>query len=236
MCDKMSLLCNTGLVSGLGLVFDLDGVIVDSNPIHSACWREYLRRHGKGATRDFDQNMYGRRNDEIVREVFGADLDPAEILWHGAAKEALYREVMGPVLEEQLVPGVLAFLERHRAAPMGVATNAEPANVEFVLDRGGMRRFFRVVIDGEQVSRPKPDPEVYLRTAELLGVAPADCIVFEDSRAGVEAARAAGARVVALRTTHGEFRDVDLSIRDFLDAELDPWLLRQKPAGVQAVG
>jgi beta-phosphoglucomutase-like phosphatase (HAD superfamily) len=86
------------------LIFDLDGVIVDSNPIHSKIWRVYLRRHGIEAPGDFDQKMFGRRNDEIVRKVFGADLDPAEVLRRGAAKEALYREVMGPVLKEHLVP------------------------------------------------------------------------------------------------------------------------------------
>lgn len=227
----MGVLSDFGLVSGLGLIFDLDGVIVDSNPIHSAVWRIYLARHGVVVAEDFDQRMFGRRNDEIVWEVFGADLDPAEAFQHGAAKEALYREVMGPVLREHLVPGLVPFLERHRDVPTGVATNAEPANVAFVLGSGGVGQYFHVVVDGAQVSRPKPDPEIYLRTAELLHLPPANCIVFEDSRAGAEAARAAGARVVALRTTHDRLPNAELSIRDFLDPELEPWLSEQRPAG-----
>ena len=225
----MGVLSDCGLASGLGLVFDLDGVIVDSNPIHSAVWRIYLARHGVAAAEDFDQKMFGRRNDEIVREVFGADLDPAEVFRHGAAKEALYREMMRPVLKEHLVPGLAPFLERHRNVPAGVATNAEPANADFVLGTGGVGRYFRVVVNGAQVSRPKPDPEIYLRTAELLRLPPANCIVFEDSRTGVEAARAAGARVVGLRTTHDRLPNVDLSIRDFLDPELELWLSVQRP-------
>jgi beta-phosphoglucomutase family hydrolase len=227
----MSFLSKTGLVSGLGLIFDLDGVIVDSNPIHSKIWRVYLRRYGIEAPGDFDQKMFGRRNDEIVRKVFGANLNSAEIIRHGAAKEALYREVMGPVLKEHLVPGLVAFLERHNSVPMGVATNAEPANADFVLDTAGVRQYFRAVVDGDDVSRPKPDPEIYLRAAELLGLPPANCIVFEDSLTGVEAARAACSRVVALKTTHDQLPSVDLSIRDFLDAELEPWLSRQRPIG-----
>lgn len=227
----MAVLSDTGFVSGLGLVFDLDGVIVDSNPIHSLSWRVYLRRHGIEAPEDFDQKMFGRRNDEIVRGIFGADVDAAEVFRHGAAKEELYREMMGPVLEEHLVLGLRSFLDRHHDVPMGVATNAERANVDFVLGSGGLRRHFRVVLDGGQVARSKPDPEIYLRAAELLGLPPANCIVFEDSRAGVEAARAAGARVVALTTTHEEFPGVDLSIRDYLDVELEPWLSGQRRVG-----
>jgi beta-phosphoglucomutase family hydrolase len=224
-------LAHTALVSGLGLVFDLDGVIVDSNPVHEVSWREYLRCQGVQAPEGFEQRMYGRRNDDIVRDLFGADIGPAEIVRHGTAKEALYREMMRPVLREHLVPGVASFLERHRDVPMAVATNGERANADLVLESGGLRRYFRFVVDGGMVSRPKPDPEIYLRTAELLGLPPADCIVFEDSLAGVEAARAAGTRVVALTTTHDSFAGTALSIRDFLDAELELWLSSQKAVG-----
>ncbi|MFB3779520.1 MAG: HAD family hydrolase [Bryobacteraceae bacterium] len=216
-------------MSGLGLIFDLDGVIVDSNPVHTVSWRVYLRRCGMEPPENFERRMYGLRNDDIVRDLFGAGLDPAEVSRHGSDKEALYRELMRPVLHEHLVPGLVSFLERHREVPMAVATNGERANAEFVLEGGEVRRYFRVVVDGGQVSRPKPDPEIYLRAAELLGMPPADCIVFEDSVAGVEAARAAGTRVVALTTTHKQFESVELKIQDFLDAELEPWLSRQRP-------
>jgi beta-phosphoglucomutase len=222
---------HTGLVSGLGLIFDLDGVIVDSNPVHTVSWRVYLRRCGMEPPENFERRMYGRRNDDIVRDLFGAGLDAAEVSRHGTEKEALYREMMRPVLQSHLVPGVVSFLERHRDVPMAVATNGERANAEFVLECGGVGPYFRVVVDGGQVSRPKPHPEIYLRAAGLLDLPPADCIVFEDSLAGVEAARAAGTRVVALTTTHEEFECVALNIQDFLDAELERWLSRQRPVG-----
>ena len=213
----------------LALVFDIDGVIVDSNPVHIVAWHEYLRSFGVKAPMDFEQGMFGKRNDEIVRSVFGPGPSDADVWRRGEEKERLYREMMGPVLERHLVPGFMDFLGRHRAVPMAVATNAERANVDFVLDGAGIRDYFRVVLDGGQVRRPKPAPDIYLRAAELLGAPPADCIVFEDSHAGVEAARLSGARVVGLLTTHPELARVDLMIQDFLDPVLETWLRGQMP-------
>jgi beta-phosphoglucomutase len=217
---------------GLVLVFDLDGVIVDSNRVHSAAWGEYLRRCGREKPEDFDVRMFGRHNDDIVRDVFGRDLEPAEVLRRGADKERLYREMMGPVLRAHLVPGVESFLERHWDVPMAVATNGEAANAEFVLSASGLRKYFRAVVNGDQVRRPKPDPEIYFRTAGILGVSPVNCIVFEDSIAGVEAARAAGARVVAVNATQpiSKFPEVEMMVRDFLDPGLESWLREQQSA------
>jgi HAD superfamily hydrolase (TIGR01509 family) len=213
---------------GPALIFDLDGVIVDSNPVHIVCWREYLRRNGIAAPEGFEQRMFGRRNDDIVRDLFGDGLEPEEVARHGADKEAFYRETMGPALRDHLLPGLTAFLERHRDRPMAVATNGEPANAAFVLDAGGLRAYFRAVVDGHQVERPKPDPQIYLRTAEILRVRPQECVVFEDSYAGVAAAAAAGARVVGVTTTHADLPGVELRIQDFLDPRLEPWLQGQQ--------
>ena len=205
-------------------IFDVDGVIVDSNPVHVEVWREYLRRCGIVIDGTLPDRMYGRRNDDIVRDLIGGPLTPEEVDAHGAAKEALYREVMRPQLMQRLVPGVVEFLRKHAGGPMGVASNAEPANVEFILREAGLWDHFSVVVDGHQVERPKPEPEIFLRAAGLLGQAPEDCIVFEDSLAGVEAARASGAMVVALRTTHAGFSGAHLVIDNFLSPDLEPWL------------
>jgi len=130
-------------------------------------------------------------------------------------------------MEESLVPGLRPFLERFRGAPMAVATNAEPENVDFVLDRAGLRQYFRVVVDGHQVSHPKPHPEIYLRAAELLGIAPANCIVLEDSHAGVAAARAAGMRVAGLGTTFVNLPGADVMADNFCNGTLTAWLAQQ---------
>jgi beta-phosphoglucomutase-like phosphatase (HAD superfamily) len=112
--------------------------------------------------------------------------------------------------------------------PLAVGTNAEPANVDFTLDGAGVRQYFRAIVDGSQVARAKPAPDVYLRGAELLGVDPANCIVFEDSPVGIEAARAAGMRVVGLLTHASSLGNVDLAVRDFLQPELASWLAMQQ--------
>ncbi len=217
--------------SGLALVFDMDGVILDSNPTHREAWAAYNRRFGIQTGEAIQQRMYGKRNDEIVRDFFGSGLTPEEVLAHGAAKESLYRQMMAPRLAASLVAGVTRFLQNRNGAPAGLATNAERANVDFVLDGLGLRSCFQAVVDGHQVSRPKPHPEIYLQVAELLGADPRNCVVFEDSHTGVAAARAAGARVVGLRTTHKEFKNIDLTVDDFRSPELKQWLETQKPVG-----
>ena len=181
------------LAQGLGLIFDLDGVIVDSMPVHARAWRRYLESLGYDAG-DITSRMHGRRNDEIIRGFLGPYASPHDIAEHGAAKERLYREMLGSRLPAHLVPGVTAWLAGVTGAPVALATNAERANVDFVLDRANLRPRFPVIVDGSQVPRPKPAPDVYLRAAAELGIPPRNCIVFEDSPVGVEAARAAGMR------------------------------------------
>src|SRR5262249_14598891 len=157
-------------------VLDMDGVIVDSNPLHTRAWSEYNHRFGIDVGDRLAEMMYGRRNDQIVRVFFGEGLSDEQVAAHGAAKEELYRELLGSRVAENLVRGVQPFLAQHAGQPVGLATNAEPANVDFILDRGGLRSYFRAIVDGHQVVNPKPHPEIYLRAAELLGVPPRNCI------------------------------------------------------------
>ena len=202
----------------------MDGVIVDSTAIHTKAWQSYLRNHGLEFD-DLPGRMLGKHNDELVRDLFAPEVLTQDVVFgHGARKEALYREMMTPVLEENLVPGVREFIVRHQDSALAVATNAELANLDFVLNAAGLRSLFRVLVHGHDVARPKPHPDIYLHAARMLGVTPQDCVVFEDSVTGVRAARAAGMRVVGVTTTLPSFDDVDLTIRDFLDPALEPWL------------
>jgi beta-phosphoglucomutase len=209
------------------LIFDMDGVIVDSNRVHREAWVVYNRGFGLETTEAMFQFMYGKRNDEIVRRFFGEGLPAEEVERRGADKERLYREMSAGKVESMLTPGLRAFLDSRAGAPMAVASNAEPANIEFILREAGLAPYFRVVVDGHQVSRPKPFPDVYLRAAELMGTPPGRCIVFEDSYSGVEAGRAAGMKVVGVRSTHAELPGAGLAIDNFLSGELEPWLETQ---------
>ncbi len=212
------------------LIFDLDGVVVDSMAVHNETWAVDLAGFGVELDPEsIDAGMHGRHNSDVVRNFFGDALSAEEIFRHGADKERLYRELMAPRLEARVVGGVGQFLARYRGVPMGIASNAEPANVDFVLDGAGIRDYFSAVLTGSQVAHPKPHPEIYLRTAELLGVHASDCIVFEDSDTGIQAARAAGARVVGITTTSPTLHNTDLNVADFLAPELDSWLAQFAP-------
>lgn len=202
----------------------MDGVIIDSTATHVFAWERYLEQHGL-AFENLGERMLGKHNNELVRDLFsGRELTDAEVFDHGANKEALYRELMAPVFDSKMVRGAADFIRRNCGIPMAVASNAERANVDFVLDTAGIRDAFRVVVSGHDVARPKPYPDIYFRAADLLGVSPSDCVVFEDSHPGVEAAHAAGMKVVGLLTTLSAFDNVELAIHGFDDPELDAWL------------
>jgi beta-phosphoglucomutase len=169
--------------------------------------------------------MHGKRNSELVRDLIGRDLAPEVVFEHGAAKERLFRElILAADLTRFRVPGLDDFLARYEGVPMAVASNAEPANIDFVLDQLHLRKYFRVTVNGSQVQRPKPFPDVYLKAAEQLGVKAPKCIVFEDSPTGVAAGVAAGMRVVGVETTPTVFEGIAYQIRDFRDAGLPAWL------------
>jgi beta-phosphoglucomutase family hydrolase len=213
---------------GLALIFDMDGVLLDSNPVHREVWTAFNRSYGLDTTEAMLQSMYGKRNDEIVRDFFGSDLSSEEVARRGAAKEKLYRETIAGRVEQMLVPGVKAFLRKLDGARMAVATNAEPENVALVLDQGGIDRCFQVIVDGHQVRKPKPDPEIYCLAAQRLGVAERNCIVFEDSKSGVLAAHDAGTRIVGILTTEDNLPYVNICANNFLSEHLCEWLAAQQ--------
>lgn len=214
---------------GLALLFDMDGVLIHSTELHLVAWEKYLAPFGADGSW-IRTHMLGKRNDQIVRAVFGEELSEAEVFEHGAAKERLYRELMTPVFEQHLVAGVRPLLEAAAAAgvPCALGTNAEPANVQFVLEGAGLAKFFRTTVDGQQVAHAKPHPEIYLTAAQRLGARPEQCVVFEDSPGGMQAARAAGMRLVALLTTLDAAPAADLAIADFRDPRLAEWLSDQE--------
>lgn len=216
------------LTPGLGLIFDLDGVIIDSMPLHQRAWQRYLEVTGIGSSESLDF-MHGQRNEEIVRGLLGPEADIQTVIAHGAAKEQMYRAMLRERLGEHLVAGIAQWLEHVSGAPIALATNAERANVDFVLDGGSLRPYFDAIVDGSQVERPKPAPDVYLRAARLLEIPPSNCIVFEDSPVGVAAAVAAGMRVVGVLTHATALDGIRFSITNFLDLRLDSWLSAQRP-------
>lgn len=193
----------------VGVLFDMDGVIVLSNPAHLAAWQAFGReRLGVTITSEmFFQSVSGRKNEEALAELFPGRFSPAELKEASMEKEAFYRERFGPTL--QPVPGVLrliAELSKCRDVTIALATSGPPENVEFVLGRFEIKAAFQAVVNGSHVSRAKPDPAIYLLAAERLGIAPQGCIVLEDAFAGVQAAKRAGMRCLAVSTSEPEER------------------------------
>ncbi len=216
------------IAEGLGLIFDLDGVVLDSNPVHVTAWDKYLTQLGVAVPPNFTEQMYGKRNDQILSELF-PDLDAEGIARHSSDKEAVFRELMRQEFEERLTPGLRELLDANKDRPIGLGTNAEKANADFALDTAKIRKYFRVEVNGWMVEHAKPAPDIYLKVAEGLGLHPRNCVIFEDSYSGITAGLAAGARVVGITSTHKHFPRLDLTIRHFAEPALAAWLARQLP-------
>lgn len=182
------------------LIFDMDGTIVDNMRFHDDAWESW---HVSNSL-PFDRNTFAARTagmagNEIISSYF-PQAAVAELDAMSDAKEALYREAYLPHVVANA--GFLELIARAEAAgvPMAVATAAPPPNIEVVLDTLGLRQRFATIVSPSQGFRGKPHPDMFLAAAERMKVEPADCIVFEDAPLGVEAARRAGMRAVALLT------------------------------------
>lgn len=199
-------------------LFDMDGVVCHNMPAHEEAWRRFFRKHGiEIDLKDFRENTMGRPTREVLRYYFKREVPPAEAAALAHIKETLYRKLYGP--KRRTLPGLRAFLRegRRQGRRMGLGTGSNDDNVTFILDGMNLRKSFDAVVDGGMVKKGKPDPETWLILADKLGARPKDCVVFEDSLLGEEAARRAGMAVVGITTSHrtDEFRYARLRVRDF---------------------
>lgn len=204
-----------------GVLFDLDGTLVDSDPIHTAVFIEFLGARGITLTEAlYRTTMHGRQNVDIFREIL-PDEDPHEM---DRAKEAAYRERIGDWMEP--MPGVREAIAALRASEVRTAavTNAPRANLDAVLGATGLTDCFDFMISTDEVTRGKPDPEIYLRALDALGLDASDALAFEDSPSGIHAAIGAGLKVVGVTSTLSREDLLAIgvadTITDFTDAAL----------------
>jgi beta-phosphoglucomutase len=206
-------------------IFDMDGVLVDSNPFHLRKWMDLLRENNiPYDPEELPQQILGKRNDDAFRLFFGPQLTWTERQRLSQKLEERFRAAFGPYAKP--LPGLEALIRQLQGAgiPMAVASSAMRPNVEFVVDALAFRTFFRVLISGDDVRFPKPHPEIYLKTAEELGVQPAACVAFEDSFPGIGAVKAAGMKCVAIGSTF-PIEDLracaDLAVHTFEDLSME---------------
>ena len=196
------------------LLFDMDGLMVDSEPLWFEVERDFARARGGDWTHEVAAECIGRglaNTLQAMRARFDFDLD----LPRDAAE--IVEMFIGRVGDLQLQPGCRDLLDHARArVPIAVGSSSARRLVHATLDRFAITPLFGAIVTGDDVRHPKPAPDIFLRAAGLLGVAPADCVVLEDAIAGVEAARAAGMRVIAVP----EASRVGYDAADFVVADL----------------
>lgn len=197
-------------------IFDMDGVIVDSNPVHKIALQQFCQEHGYDLSEDdLREKIYGRTNRDWLRNLFG-ELDDHTVRKYAEEKEALFRSLYSDI---KPLNGLISFLDQldELKIKRAIATSAPRANVDFTLDNTNTRRYFSTILDDSFVSEGKPNPQIYLKSAQAVGFEPARCIVLEDSLSGVAAGKRAGCKVVGLTTTHSpeELAEAHLVIEDF---------------------
>ncbi len=209
------------MMNSFAVIFDMDGVIVDTNPYHKISLKQFCEKYGYQLNEeDLISKIYGRTNNEWIRNIFGP-LPKEKILELGEEKEAMFRAIYKDVIKP--VSGLDDFLNalEEENIPKAIGTSAPRSNVDFVLEHTQLKKYFTTILDQSDVEHGKPNPEIYLKVADRLGFPPQQCIVFEDSLSCVESAQRAGAKVVGVSTTHShqELAHTDLVISDFKGLE-----------------
>ena len=200
-------------------LFDMDGTLVDNTPYHFKSWQALYKKYGKG---ELSKDTYYKKISgvpviETIRRVFGEGRDEAQLKALLNEKEEYYRETYAPYLAP--INGLENFLTelKNAGVKMAMGTSATVADIDFVLNRIPIRADFDVIVNASMVTKPKPDPQVYLKAAHALNMPPEKCVVFEDSLAGIKSANNAGMKVVGITTSHtaAELQPVDLVINDY---------------------
>jgi beta-phosphoglucomutase len=182
-------------------LFDLDGVIVDTAKYHFIAWRELASELGFEFTETDNERLKGVsriRSLEILLEVGGISLSEEKKTALAQMKNDQYVSYIMKMTHDEILPGVVDFLHEVRKAGLKTAIGSASKNTPMILERIGLGSWFDAVIDGNKVSNAKPDPEVFLKGAEALGVKPSECVVFEDAAAGVEAAINGGMKCIGI--------------------------------------
>jgi len=210
------------------LIFDLNGTMINDMEFHLRAWTEILNNDLKAnlSSEQVKSQMYGKNSELLVR-VFGkGKFTEDEMEYWSREKEKRYQKAYLPHL--QLIKGLKGLLDKamEKKIPMAIGSAAIPLNIDFVLDNLDIRKYFSAIVSADDVIISKPDPETFLKAAELLHIEPSGCLVFEDAPKGAEAAARAGMKTVVLTTMHNR-NDFPLTdhILAFIKDYTDPFVL-----------
>ena len=186
-----------------GVIFDWDGVVIDSSAEHERSWEILSEEISRPLPEGHFKRGFGKKNEVIIPEILGWAKDPAEISKLAERKETIYRELVRD-RGVQILPGARELLAalRSEKIPRAIGSSTPRQNLEAIFSATGLGEFFDAVACGDDVANGKPAPDVFLLAAQMLAQAPADCLVIEDAHAGIEAAHRAGIPVLAVATTN----------------------------------
>jgi len=210
------------------ILWDMDGVIADSNSFHFAAWQETFAKRGIEFTKEYFTKLFGTRNDFIIHSVMGEELPERDVKIMIQEKEENFRrKARGNITP---FPGVVKLLNviKNGNFKLGLVSSAPQENIDLVIGELNLEGFFDCIVFGQEVSESKPSPQIYLLAAEKLEVAPKDCVVIEDSPLGVKGAKSAGMRCLAITNTHPrqELEDADKVVDSLGNIDLITLLTR----------
>ncbi len=203
-----------------GFIFDMDGVVIDSNPYHKIAWEKFL--DGQGVPFDdqlFDNVLSGRTGPTSLRLIFGDDLSQEKLDLYLEEVDSNYQTIIRQAEDVRPIAGVHAFLDQltQNGYRLALATSAPVLNIELGLEKLKLENTFEHIVGKVDVSHGKPHPEVYLTTLKLLGMTAENCVVFEDSKAGIQSARSAGIQVVGIASGHSREELLDEGVSMVVD-------------------
>lgn len=206
-----------------GIIWDLDGVIVDSAPFHFQAWREFAASRGKVFTRKDFRRTFGMRNEDILVCIFGENLEQGLLKGWSDEKEERFRQLIQGRVEP--FPGVLTLVKDLDGAgyKQAVASSTPMKNIQLILSDLAILGFFDTIISSEKVARGKPDPEAFLKAAGDMSLALDSCLVIEDAAAGIEAAKRAGMKAIGVTNTlpGGKLASADRVVKTLEEVDLE---------------
>lgn len=206
------------------VIFDMDGVICHTNPFHSIAFQQFFSKRNLNPTEaEYLEHMYGKNNGYILSHFLGRKIEGEELALLEEEKEGLFREIYKSEVDP--ISGFMEFFEKLKSEDLltAVATSAPRANLDLIISTLGIGSQMQSQLASEDVSKHKPDPEVYLKSAMKLGVKPENCLVFEDSFSGASAGLNAGMKVVGVLSSHTveQLPSCDLYIENYENLEVE---------------